>query len=126
MAPNPMFLRFVRECLADLGPVTTRGMFGGAGVYADGVMFGLVASDVLYFKVDAETALAYEAEGARPFTYDGKSKSVQMSYWQVPDRLFDDGQEMIAWAQQALNVARRAKRPASQRKPKRPRKSKPY
>ncbi len=118
MSPSASFLEYLTDCLSVLGPVTARRMFGGAGIYADGVMIGLVADDVFYFKADAKTEQAFIDEGLEPFTYDGKGKPIKMSYWQAPERLFDDPDEMREWAQAALGAARRAaqkKKPAKKK-----------
>lgn len=65
--------------LTPMGPVTGRNMFGGFGIFMDGLMFGLVAYDELYFKVDDGNRADYESAGSRPFTYEGKSSPVEMS-----------------------------------------------
>ncbi|MEM8877755.1 MAG: TfoX/Sxy family protein [Pseudomonadota bacterium] len=109
MAVDPGFRDFVQDQLSGLGPVSVRPMFGGAGVYADGVMFGLIAFDTLYFKGDETIAARFEQEGCAPFTYEGKGRPVKMSYWQVPERLFEDPDDMLDWAHQALAIARRSK-----------------
>ena len=96
------------ETLGALGAIKVRRMFGGAGVYCDGLMMGLIAGDVLYFKVDDQNRGDYAAEGMGPFVYEGKGKPIEMSYWRVPDRLFDEGDEMVAFAAKSLAVARRA------------------
>ncbi len=68
MAVSSEYKAFVAEQLEPLGPVTTRNMFGGAGVYLDGLMFGLIANETLYFKVDDRNRVDYESEGLGPFT----------------------------------------------------------
>ena len=99
---------FIRDLFADFGPVEVRRMFGGAGVYADGVMFGLVARDVLYQKADIDETARFSAEGCGPFQYDSKTgKRTITSFWRVPDRLYDDAGELAEWARRALAVARR-------------------
>lgn len=103
------FLDLLRELLAPAGTITIRKMFGGASVYADGVMFALVDDDALYLKADDATKARYEAEGLLPFTYEGKTKPVAMSYWRAPERLYDDAEEMAEWAREAIAAARRAK-----------------
>lgn len=108
MSASPGFVELVKDALSGLGPVSVRRMFGGAGVYADGVMFGLIADDTLYLKADSDTKRAFEAEGLAPFLYAGRGKTIAMSYWRIPDRLLDDPDEMAAWARTALDVARRA------------------
>jgi DNA transformation protein len=98
------------ELLADFGPVTSRRMFGGAGLYLDGVMFALIADEVLHLKADADLAAALAAEGSVPFVYAGKRKPVTMSYWRLPEAALDDPEAACAWAARALTVARAAKR----------------
>ena len=107
MAAGGSFGEFLQDQLSRLGHVTVRRMFGGAGVYCDGLMFGLVSDDTLYFRVDDGNRGAFEAEGLAPFTYDGKGKTIQLPYWRVPERLFDEPDEMIDWARAALAAARR-------------------
>jgi DNA transformation protein len=116
MTASNGFVELVKDALCGLGPVSVRRMFGGAGVYADGVMFGLVADDTLYLKADDETQRAYEAEGLGPFMYTGGGRTIAMSYWRIPERLLDDADEMTAWARVALGVARAAAKPKAQRK----------
>ncbi len=87
--------------------MTVRRLFGGAGLYADGVMFGLISRDVIYLKADAETRGAFEREGSTPFSYQAKGgKRAIMSFWRMPERLYDDPDELATWAEQALAVAR--------------------
>jgi len=108
MAVNESLKELLQEQLAPLGQVTVRRMFGGAGVYCGGLMFGLIARDTLYFKADDGNRATYEADGMEPFTYEGKNKPIRMSYWRVPERLFDEPEEMVEWARAALAAARRA------------------
>jgi DNA transformation protein len=108
MGASAGFIELLKDALSGLGPVSVRRMFSGAGIYADGVMFGLIADDTLYLKADDETKRAFEAEGLGPFVYEGGGRTIAMSYWRAPERLLDDGEEMVAWARTALHVARRA------------------
>jgi len=110
MAVDPGFREFVLEQLCVVGPVRSRAMFGGAGIYADDLMFALIAFETLYLKVDAETEPLFAAAGSEPFVYEGKSRPVQMSYWRCPEEAFDDPDVMATWAQRALKAARRVKR----------------
>src|SRR5262245_39225 len=115
MAAGGSFGAFVQDQLASVGHVTLRGMFGGAGVYCDGLMFGLVSDDTLYFRVDDGNRGAFEAEGSAPLAYEAKGRTIVLPYWRVPERLFDEPEEMVAWAQAALAAARRV---AAKRRPK--------
>ncbi|KAB2919763.1 MAG: TfoX/Sxy family protein [Hyphomicrobiaceae bacterium] len=106
---SPDFLEFLKDQLHGLGHVTTRRMFSGAGIYCDGVIFALVLGDTLYFKVDDGNRHAYEAEGLEPFTYEAKGRSVSVgAYRRVPERLFDEPDEMLDWARAAVAAGRRA------------------
>ena len=107
MSTSDGFLDFLRDGLAGLGPVLVRRMFGGAGIYCDGVMFALVADDTLYLKADAASRAAFEAEGQGPFVYQGKGRPIAMSYWRAPERLLEEPEELLVWARTALAVARR-------------------
>jgi DNA transformation protein len=105
------FIEFLRDQLRGLGPIGVRRMFGGAGVYAEGSMFALVSDDTLYFKADDTTRRDFEAEGMRAFSYATKDgRHTIMSYWRAPDRLFEDADEMLAWAMKALGAAKRSAR----------------
>ena len=118
MAASAEFLDFLKDQLRDLGPVTARRMFSGAGLYCDGVIFALLLRDTLYFKVDDANRAAYEAEGLEPFSYEARGKAVTIgAYWRVPERLFDEPDEMLDWARAALAAGRRAE--AKKKKPRR-------
>ena len=108
----------LEELLAPLGPVAIKRMFGGGGVFLDGLMFGLVIEDVLYLKADDGNRPAFEAEGLAPFSYDKKSgRTTVMSYWRAPDRLLDEPDEMVAWARAAIAAAQRAQKPSGRKRP---------
>jgi DNA transformation protein len=99
----------IRELFAEFGAVQVRRMFGGAGVYADGLMFALESDGVIYLKADLEFVHEFEGENCAPFQYDTKTgKRAIMSYWRIPDRLYDDAEELAQWARRALAAARRS------------------
>lgn len=116
MSVSASFKEFLIEQMAGFGPVTIRAMFGGAGVYHDGLMFALVDDEVLYLKADDTTAPAFEAEGLTQFVYTAKGgKKMEMGYWHVPERCLDDPDEMAKWCRAAYGVALKA---AAKKKPK--------
>jgi DNA transformation protein and related proteins len=97
---------FIRDLFQPFGAVTVRRMFGGAGLFADGVMFGLVSGGQIYLKADATTATWFERERCEPFEYSTKhGKRALTSYWRLPDRLYDDTDELAQWARHALKAA---------------------
>jgi DNA transformation protein len=106
----------IRDLFVAFGPVQVRRMFGGAGLYADGVMFGLVSDGLIHLKADAATVSRFEAEGCGPFEYGTRNgRRAIISYWRLPDRLYDDPDALAQWARQALAAARRAGRRKSAR-----------
>ena len=120
----------IRELFSAFGPVEVRRLFGGAGIFADGTMFALVSNGVVYLKVDAHNAPAFDREQLEPFTYGTKTgRRGVMSYRRMPDRLYDDPEELAVWARAALAAAGRrgaGKKPSKpRRKPERARRVRP-
>ena len=109
MEPPTGFTDFVLELLEPLGGVTARRMFGGGGLFRDGLMFAIIDDDTLFMKVDDGNRPAFEAASARPFTYRRNKRTIAMSYYEAPPGLFDDGDEFCAWARAACEAALRAR-----------------
>ena len=105
---NSEFVDYLLDMMQVLGPVQSRRMFGGYGLFIEGLMFGLVVNRNLYLKVDDLTQSNYTEQGLQPFTYLRAGKSCALSYYQPPDTLFDDQQQMRDWGNQAIEVALRA------------------
>jgi len=119
MAVSESLVCLLQEHLEPLGRIAFRRMFSGAGVYCDGVIFGLILRDALHFKVDDGNRAAYEAEGMQPFSYEAKGRTVEIgAYWRVPERLLDESDEMVEWARAAVAAGRRAASGKAGKKPK--------
>jgi DNA transformation protein len=119
MAVSESLVALLEEQLEPLGRITFRRMFSGAGVYCDGLIFALILRDTLHFKVDDGNRGAYQAEGMEPFSYEAKGQRREIgAYWRVPERLFDEPEEMLDWARAAVAAGRRAE---SGKRPKTPR-----
>lgn len=100
---------FLTELFAGFGPVAVRRMFSGAGVFADGLMIALVVDSVVYLKADDSFVPLFEREGQVPFSYKTRDGSRTLnSYWRMPERLYDEPDELAEWARLALAAARRA------------------
>ncbi len=99
-----------KELFAELGPLRSRKMFGGAGLYAEEVMFSLIAFEEIFLKATGAFAEELEQMGSSPFVYEGKGKPVSMSYWRLPESALDDPDEATALARRALICAHEAKR----------------
>lgn len=104
------FVAYLQELLQGMGHIQAKKMFGGYGIYHEGLMFGLVADDNLYLKADAENRAQFEALGLSPFCYNKQGKAVIMSYYQAPADMLEDHEQAIHWARLAYAAALRAKR----------------
>ena len=113
-------IEHLRDLFAPLGSLTARAMFGGHGLYLDGLLVGVLIEDAVYLKVDAQTQADFEAEGCAPFVYGMTDKPLTMSYWSVPESAMDSPQAMQPWGRRAMEAALRkpAKKPRA-RKPRR-------
>jgi DNA transformation protein len=105
---------FIRELFTQFGPVTVKHLFGGSGISSDGLTFALVFDGAIFLKVDDDSIPDFEREGSRPFVYTrAKSKGrvgrASMSYWRLPERLYDDPDELAEWARRAFAIAERKK-----------------
>jgi DNA transformation protein len=100
---------FVLEQLAPAGRVTSRDMFGGVGLYLDGVFFALIDDDSLYFKTDDSNRPRFQNAGSRPFCPYPARPDLQMGYWEVPADVLEDADALAVWAREALEVALKAR-----------------
>jgi DNA transformation protein len=116
MAVSADYRDFVLEQLAPLGQITARRMFGGVGVYANGLFFALIDDDVLYLKGDDALKVAFEAAGSHAFDPFGEGKP--MAYWAAPAEALDDQDILLDWSRKSLEVAARssAKKAAGKKK----------
>jgi DNA transformation protein len=122
MVASESFAGFLREQLAPLGHVSMRRMFGKTGVFCEGVMLGMVRDNTLYFRVDDDNRETFkEARSFPPLNYAKKGGTIDLAFWRAPERLFDEPDELVAWARAALGAARRVavkrERTAPRRKP---------
>jgi len=111
------FQGFLAELFEPVGGVSFRKMFGGIGIFREGLMFALVADDTLYLKADDTTSVDFKAEGCGTFIYHGKDRPVAMQYWRLPERLYDEPEEFRQWALNAFDVGERARAEKPKRKP---------
>ena len=106
MPVSPSYKTYILEQLAVVGPVTARAMFGGLGLYHQGVFFGLVDDDTLYFKVDNTNRGDYERAGTGPFR-PSADEGPTLGYYEVPADVLEDRAALREWAVKAVSVARR-------------------
>ena len=111
MAKTTPLVDYLLDVLGELGDVRARRMFGGFGVYRGDVMVGLIADGVFYLKVDAENRPAFEAALSQAFSYrrKGRTEPIEMSYWEVPADVMENGAKLREWTQGAHEAALRTK-----------------
>jgi DNA transformation protein len=120
MPKRSQFVDHVVETMRAFGAVESKSMFGGWGLYHDGVFFALVAEDILYFKVDDETAADFDAGKLPAFVYESKvGERIAMSYRQAPAEALESPDVMEAWARRGYGAALRAVRAKNPGKPRR-------
>jgi DNA transformation protein len=102
------FVSYVVDLMPSIGPVTAKRMFGGHGVFLEGLMFALISDGTLYFKVDTQTKSDFVEKGLEAFTYQKKDKVMKMSYFNAPEETMEDVDVMNLWANKAYSVALRA------------------
>lgn len=104
MAVSDEYLTYVLDQLACVGPVHSKRMFGGVGLYLHSVFFALIADDALYFKADDSNRSDYEKGGMSPFRPFADKPTV-MQYYEVPVEVLEDREKLWEWADKALRVA---------------------
>ena len=114
------FVDHVVETMREFGPVTAKAMFGGWGLYHEGLFFALIAEEALYLKVDDENRARFESANLQPFVYVTKDGDrMSMSYSQAPPEALETPAVMVEWARLGYAAALRAKtrKPSRKRKP---------
>lgn len=106
MAVSQEYLDYLRDQLDAFGPFEVRRMFGGMGLFRDGLMFAIVASDALYLKVDDRNRGDFEAVGMAPFGYERRGKRAALkSYYEAPPDVLEDPNDFADWARRAFDAA---------------------
>ncbi|MCB1385245.1 MAG: TfoX/Sxy family protein [Nitratireductor sp.] len=119
MAVTKEFAAYLEDLFSVLPGSRVRRMFGGVGVFRQGLMYALALEDgKICLKADAETHADFRAENCKPWLYERDGRKMDMGYWQMPDRLADDEEDLRRWAEKAFAVALRAdaKKPPRQRR----------
>jgi len=123
MTVSADYLQYILDQLRELGDVSSRRMFGGAGLYSDEFFFGLISDDTLYLRVDDSNRADYTVRGAAPFRpYADRPQlsmsyrpQLSMSYYEAPADVLEDVRQLAEWARRSVAVAQRAPKPRSVR-----------
>ena len=101
------FVDYLHEVFIDFGPIRSRKMFGGHGIYHHDLMFGLVFDDELFLKTDKENVTLFEELDLEAFEFKTKDKLIKMSYYRAPEEIYDDPELAQYWANTAFDAALR-------------------
>ncbi|HQT27200.1 MAG TPA: TfoX/Sxy family protein [Burkholderiales bacterium] len=104
------FAEYLHEVFSWFGPISVRRMFGGYGLFREGLMFGLVSDDTLYLKADEENAGRFEKLGLGQFGYRRRDRLVTLSYYMAPAEILEDSEQAAIWARSAFEAACRSRR----------------
>ena len=102
------YVAHIVDLLQFIGPVESKSMFGGFGMFLEGLMFGLVAGNELYLKVDTQNLQDYEDLGLQAFSFEKQGRQFKMSYYQAPEEAMEDAELLSDWASNAYDAAMRA------------------
>lgn len=116
MRADDGFLEWLRELLEPIGRVSLRRMFGGHGLYIDGVFVAIVVDGRPFFKADAQTQAAFAEAGSSQFVFESRGRSVPSSYWSLPESALDSAEDMAPWARRAIAAALRKPEVIAQKK----------
>ena len=102
------YVAHIVDLLQFIGPVESKSMFSGFGMFLEGLMFGLVAGNELYLKVDTQNLQDYEDLGLQAFSFEKNGRQIKMSYYQAPEEAMEDAELLSDWASNAYGAAMRA------------------
>ncbi len=105
------YVEYLKEVFSEFGSILPRRMFGGYGIFYKGLMFGLVADDSLYLKVDETISSFFTDRELEQFSYEKQGKAFKMSYFMAPEDIFDDPEEAKIWADRSYAAAVRSSKP---------------
>ena len=108
MAVNEEYLKYIQDQLSEFGEVDIKRMFGGIGIFRDGLMFAKIGGDTFRLKVDESNKKQFEEKGMKPFYSDKKKKG--MPYWEVPQDVLENRTELAKWAKQSFEIALKSKK----------------
>jgi DNA transformation protein len=108
LALSASFRDYLFDLLSPLGKIETRPFFGLAGIKVDGAMVGFVRDEKIYLRTDAQSRASYTDEGGKPFTFEQGGETIVTSYYTIPDRLYDEADELLSWVRTARAAALKA------------------
>lgn len=95
----------IHDLLGEMSGITSKAMFGGWGIYREGIIFAIIIGEELYFKVDDSNRKDFESMDSRPFTYKNKNgKSITMSYWLVPEEVMENREGLRALVHKSVTA----------------------
>ncbi len=114
MTASTQFADYVLELLESVSPVRTSRFFGGVGISQGAVQFAMIMGSSLYLVVDDSTRSKYESAGMAPFSYTTKKGRIRVRrYFELPEEILTDPDELRMWVRESIKVAGKVKKPKS-------------
>ncbi len=110
------YLLYILDLLQPHGPITSKSLFGGYGIYYGPAIIGIIVESQLYFKVDESTRADFEEYGSKPFIYEGKTKTVAMPYMTLPESVLENSELLPEWLENAYQVSLRHRKAKPKKK----------
>jgi DNA transformation protein and related proteins len=104
-SPSSYLQYVISDLFANDPSITARPMFGGYGLYFEGRIFGIIAGDELYFKVDHTNVRRYISRTSKQFSYTKKGRRYKLGYWLVPPDILEDRHQIMEWAKESSQLA---------------------
>ncbi len=111
MSTSSEYVQWIVDQLSEFDDIQTKRLFGGRAVLKDNLNFGLIFNDELYLKADEQNAHRCSDADSQQFTYEKGTKTINVSFWTVPETIIEDKEEFAEWARDAYDAALRAKKP---------------
>jgi DNA transformation protein and related proteins len=110
MSKNDSYFQFIQEKFQPFPGISFKKMFGGMGLYKNGIVFGMIIQGELYFKADEKNQEEFKSRDSHPFTYQSRGKEVTLPYWLLPEEILENGGELEEWIEKSYEVGVRRKK----------------
>ena len=97
----------VYDLFGGVDGISSKRLFGGWGIYKDGIIFAIIIDGELFFKVGDENKKDFEKFGSHPFEYESRGKKVVLPYWSLPEEIMENREELYSWMDSSLDVSKK-------------------
>lgn len=80
-------------------------MFGGYGLYKNGLMVGIVDEETMFLRVKKEDFVLEKSKGCLPFSYESRGKTIELLYIKIEDEELEDEMVLAQKLKKGLEAA---------------------